>query len=149
MPQYFSAHWIHLIWATKYREPLITAQLKWSLYKQIKTICENNNYYLDFINGVSDHIHILMGLNTTDSVSSVVKNIKGLSQKWVNEIIMPTQRFSWQDGYAVISVSPSNVQKVRNYIKKQEIHHTHKSFETEWNSLKNAVFVEKDEQLFL
>ncbi len=149
MAQFFSAHWIHLIWATKYRENLITAKLKWPLYKQIKAICEEKHYYLDFINGISDHIHILMGLNTTDSVSEVVKNIKGLSQNWVNTQTTQEQRFSWQDGYAVVSVSPSNVQKVRNYIKKQEIHHAHKSFKEEWNSLKNAVFVEKDEQFFL
>ncbi len=144
MGQVFSAHWIHLVWATKYREPLITANIKQPLYNKIREICVDKNYYLDFINGVADHIHILMGLKTTQTVAEIVKNIKGVSQNWANKNLDLTNYFSWQDGYAVISVSPSHVQKIRNYIKKQEKHHAHKSFDEELNNFENVMIITTD-----
>jgi putative transposase len=131
MGQSFSVHWVHLIWSTKYREKIITASLKWLLYNKIKQICEEKGYYLDYINGIEDHIHLLMGVKTTDSVSIMVKNIKGISQNWVNKEIKPEKYFGWQDGFAVISVSPSVVPKVRNYIKNQEKHHARKNIDFE------------------
>ena len=121
--QTYSALWVHLVWSTKNRQPMISQKLKYKLYDQIREICLDKTYHLDFINGIEDHIHLLISLSPKFSVSNVVKDIKGISQKWVVENGLAEEYFAWQDGYAVVSVSPSNVQKVRNYIKNQEKHH--------------------------
>ncbi len=121
--QKYYALWIHLVWTTKNRQLLISNKLKMPLYKKIQEICKEKGYHLDFINGVEDHIHLLISLNPKFAVSDVVKNIKGLSQKWARESELIEDYFEWQDGYAVISVSPSVVPKVRNYIRNQEKKH--------------------------
>jgi putative transposase len=141
--QTYAALWVHLVWATKYRQPLITKKLKYSLYDEIRKICREKGYYLDFINGVEDHVHLLISLAPKFSVSEVVKNIKGCSQKWVIQSQLIDEYFEWQDGYAVISVSPSNLPKVRNYIKNQEIKHQNEklSLEEEIENFKKMIII--------
>ena len=114
---------MHLVWATKDRNPLIVKELKYRLYDQMKVIAEENGFQLDFINGVEDHVHCLVSLKPKHFVSDVVKNLKGASSFWVNDAKIIEGHFSWQQGYAAFSVSPSNIEKVRNYIKNQEEHH--------------------------
>jgi len=134
----YHALWIHLIWATKNRQPLITSTLKLPLYQKMREICYDKEYHIDFINGTNDHVHLLLSLNPKFSISEVVKNIKGLTWKWANEEGSNEEYFEWQDGYAVISVSPSNVYKVRNYIRNQEKHHQQMSCEEELKRLKEV-----------
>lgn len=142
--QTYSALWIHLIWSTKNRQPIISQKLKYKLYDQIREICLDKTYHLDFINGIEDHIHLLISLSPKFSVSNVVKDIKGISQKWVVDSGLIEEYFEWQDGYAVVSVSPSNVQKVRNYIKNQEKHHKKMTSEEELNNIKELAVVPDD-----
>ena len=127
--QKYYALWVHLVWTTKNRKPLISKELKFPLYRKIQEICKDKEYHLDFMNGVEDHIHLLISLNPKFAVSDVVKNIKGLSQKWVRESELIEDYFEWQDGYAVISVSPSVVPKVRDYIRNQEKKHKKETFD--------------------
>ncbi len=127
MQKYYSL-WVHLVWTTKNRKPLISKELKLPLYRKIQEICKEKEYHLDFINGVEDHVHLLISLNPKFAVSDVVKNIKGLSQKWARESELIEDYFEWQDGYAVISVSPSVVPKVRDYIRNQEEKHKKATF---------------------
>ncbi len=140
---YFSL-WVHLVWATKNREPLITAELKWPLYKQIKQISNQGGYHLDFVNGVEDHIHLLYSLKSTQTVSALVKHVKGNSWVWVREQHLSNNYFSWQDGYGALSVSPYEVPKIRNYIRNQEAHHAKQSFEEELNQWEEMVIVPND-----
>ncbi len=129
--QKYYALWVHLVWTTKNRKPLISKELKLPLYRKIQEICKDKEYHLDFINGVEDHVHLLISLNPKFAVSDVVKNIKGISQKWARESELIEDYFEWQDGYAVISVSPSIVPKVRDYIRNQEIKHKKETFNFE------------------
>ena len=133
MPQNFHALWVHLVWSTKNRAPLITKEIKWPLYKKIKEICKEKGDYLDHINGVEDHLHLLMEIKPKFPISDVVKNIKGLSWEWMRAQHLSKNYFSWQDGFAAISVSPSQLNKVRQYIRNQEAHHKKISFESEMN----------------
>jgi putative transposase len=139
MPQNFSSLWVHLIWTTKNREPLITKKIKWPLYNKIKEICREHEYYLDHINGIEDHVHLLVGIKPKHSISDVVKNIKGLSWEWMRKENISENYFSWQDGFAAFTVSPSELNKVRAYIRNQEKHHKKMSFENEINIFKKNI----------
>ena len=137
MPQSYSSLWIHLIWSTKNREPILTPYLKSEVLADIKAIAEDFEIHLDCINGIEDHIHLLVRLRTDQSVADVVKTIKGNS--WEHFRDDPDRYVSWQDGYAAFSVSPDNVQKVRNYIYNQENHHRSRSFTDELKEIKESA----------
>ncbi len=99
MGQSYHALWVHLIWGTKYRQPLILPEWKFKLYDQLRDISKEKGYYLDFINGVEDHVHLLMGLKPTHTVANMAKNLKGISQTWVRKNDLSDEYFHWQDGY--------------------------------------------------
>jgi putative transposase len=137
MPQSYSALWIHLIWSTKNREPILTPSLKAEVLNDIKNIANDFEIYLDCINGIEDHVHLLVKLRTDQSVADVVKTIKGNS--WEHFKNEPEKYISWQDGFAAFSISPDNVQKVRNYIYNQENHHRNKTFSDELKDIKEVA----------
>jgi REP element-mobilizing transposase RayT len=123
--------WLHYIWATKYRKPLITKNLKIKLNGHIKKNAKDNDIYIDTVNGIVDHIHLLVGLYPSQCPSYIANMIKGESSNWINKNDFIKQKFAWQGGYSVFSVSESNVQKVREYIMNQEEHHKKMTYEEE------------------
>ena len=123
--------WVHLIWSTKNRNKIITPDLKYKLYEHIKDNARKKEIYLDFINGVEDHIHLLISIKAEQSLSKITQLIKGESSFWVNQNKLLDKKFEWQDEYIAVSVSESIVPKVREYIKNQEEHHKKKSFAEE------------------
>lgn len=136
--QTFTSIWIHLVWSTKNREPLIYKHIKYKLYDQIRKISYDKGYHLDFINGIEDHVHLLISLDPKFAISDMVKNIKGLSWEWMRKKKLIEEYFSWQDGYSGFSVSPQHINKIRNYIKNQEQHHKNMDFEEELKILKQT-----------
>jgi putative transposase len=134
MPQSYSSLWIHLVWSTKNREPILVSGLKHEVFKVINDIANDHEIYLDCINGVEDHVHLLVRLRTDQSVADIVKTIKGNSWEYFKEI--PEKYVTWQDGFAAFSVSPSQLKSVRNYIYNQEKHHKDKSFVDEMKAIK-------------
>jgi len=135
MPHSYSAVWLHIIWSTKNREPLLTPELSVKVYNAIKTIAGDNEIYLDCINGIKDHVHLLIRLRTDQSIADVVKTIKGNS--WEQFRDDPDNYVAWQDGFAVFSVSPDNLKRVRAYIYNQRMHHKDKSFSDELKMIKS------------
>ncbi|MEO6693966.1 MAG: IS200/IS605 family transposase [Ignavibacteria bacterium] len=127
--------WIHLIFATKNREKTISKDLKPKLLSHIKENSKKKEIYIDFMNCIEDHIHILISLGNTQSISKVAQLIKGESSHWVNEYNLIDRKFEWQDDYIAISVSESGVNRVREYIKNQEEHHRKKSSKEEYDEL--------------
>jgi putative transposase len=123
--------WVHLIWSTKNRNKIITPDLKYKLYDHIKDNAQKKEIYLDFINGVEDHIHLLISIKAEQSLSKLTQLIKGESSFWVNQNKLLDKKFEWQDEYIAVSVSESMIPKVREYIKNQEEHHRKKSFAEE------------------
>ena len=79
MPQSYSALWVHIIWSTKHREPILVPTLKHEVYKVINDIANDHEIALDCINGIEDHVHLLVRLRTNQSIADVVKTIKGNS----------------------------------------------------------------------
>ena len=135
--------WIHLIFSTKNRDKLITKSLKPQLIKHILENAREKEIFIDFINCVEDHCHILISLGSGQSVSEIARLIKGESSHWVNKNKLSKFKFSWQEEYIAVSVSESQVNKVREYIKNQEEHHRVKSFSEEYSLfLKKHGFTE-------
>lgn len=114
---------IHFVFAVKFREALIGSSWKESLYKYMTGTIQNNNHKLLAINGTADHIHILVGLRPSQSISDLMKDVKQSSTKWINENKLVNGRFAWQEGYGAFSNSKSQVSQVIKYINNQEEHH--------------------------
>lgn len=130
--------WVHLIWSTKNRDKIITKKLKPVLLNHIIQNAKAKDIYLDHVNCVEDHCHLLISLNALQSISKVAFLIKGESSHWINKRKLSKLHFEWQDEYIAVSVSESQVNKVRKYIQNQEEHHKIKSFAEEYK-----LFVKK------
>ena len=124
--------WIHLIWATKNREPVLRKELRQKVFTHIRENAREKGIHLDFINGYIDHVHALVSLNGEQSIGKVAQMLKGESSHWINAEQLTMGRFEWQEEYLALSVSESLVDKVREYIKKQEEHHKNRSFGEEY-----------------
>ncbi|MCH8942243.1 MAG: IS200/IS605 family transposase [Bacteroidetes bacterium] len=125
--------WVHLIWSTKNREKIIPSEMKNILIEHIKSNCNEKGVWLDSINCVSDHIHLLISLNAEMPISKLVMLIKGESSHWINKNKLIRGKFQWQEEYIALSVSESIIPKVRDYIKNQEEHHRRITFSEEYD----------------
>ncbi len=130
--------WIHLIWATKYRRPILVKECRTCLFSHIRENARSKGIYIDFINGYIDHVHALISLKNDQTISKVAQLIKGESSHWANNNLRFIDNFEWQDEYIAVSVSNSVVDVVREYIKNQESHHQIKSFSAEYDEFIEA-----------
>jgi len=131
MPHSLNKIWIHAIWATKERKPLIHKSLEQQVYQYIAEQLREQGCPVRIINGMPDHIHCLFLLNPQKSIAEVIKQIKGSSSHFINQNDLISDKFAWQTGYAAYSISESGVEKVFEYIKKQKSHHQKKTFQQE------------------
>jgi REP element-mobilizing transposase RayT len=122
---------VHLVWSTKNRRRVITADIKPTLIEHIVSNCHVKEILIEEINCVSDHIHILIRLHPDQNVSKVVQLIKVESSFWINKNKLTAIKFEWQSEYLAVSISESIVSKVKAYIRNQESHHKRKSFKEE------------------
>jgi REP element-mobilizing transposase RayT len=127
---------LHLVWCTKDRIPLLTANVKSIILNHIRQNAKTKGIFIDTMEGHLDHIHALIGLNAEMSISKVMQLIKGESSFWINRERLFTHSFEWAVDYFAISVSPSSLERVRNYIRNQEHHHQKLSFKDEYEQLK-------------
>ncbi len=146
MPNTYTQIHIQFVFAVKYRQGLIKKEWKDDLYKYITGIIQNQGHKLLAINGVEDHIHILVGLRPKQSISDLMQDVKGGSSKWINDNKFALGRFEWQEGYGAFSYSSSEVKSVIEYIKKQEEHHTKKSFRDEYIDFLKYFNIDYDEK---
>ena len=137
---------IQFIFAVKYRDGVIRSSWKDELYKYITGIAKNNNHKLICINGTSDHIHILVGLRPTQSISDLLQDIKGNSSKWINEKKFTKTKFEWQEGYGAFSYGKSQVKDVITYIENQEQRHQKKTFKEEYLDFLKKFEIDYDEK---
>ncbi|MCH7752735.1 MAG: IS200/IS605 family transposase [Planctomycetes bacterium] len=144
MPSTYTNLLYHIIFSTKGRCPLITDDLKEELYRYIGGIIRSEGGIQLEIGGISDHVHILAKLKPAISISQMLNRIKTNSSKWVNENRKSDVRFAWQEGYAAFSVSESQVEHVRQYIRTQEQHHRKQSFQDELVALLQRHGIEYD-----
>ena len=136
MPDTYTQLRYHLVVSTKHRMPLITAAVRDDLYDYMGGLLRANGGLLLVAGGMPDHVHLLAGWGTTVSVAEMMKDVKGISSRWMNERSdRPPGRFAWQEGYGAFSVSASQVAAVRKYILNQEEHHKKVSFREEYMNL--------------
>jgi putative transposase len=131
MPHSFNKIWIHAIWSTKERMPLINSSVENKVYQFIAEQLREQGCLVRIINGMPDHIHCLFLLSPQKSIAEVIKQIKGSSSHIINQNNIIDDKFAWQTGYAAYSVSESVVEKVYEYIKNQKSHHQKKTFQQE------------------
>lgn len=123
---------VHAVWGTKNRAKLLTKEIRPILFDHIKDNARSKEIYIDTINGFTEHVHILFGLNADLSLSKTLQLIKGESSFWVNKNKIIPLKFEWADEYFAASVSESNIDKVRDYIRNQEEHHKTITFAEEY-----------------
>ncbi len=108
--------WIHVVWATRKREPFLNSDLRQKLFNFVKAYSQEKGVQLAAINGHTDHVHCLIQLGKKQTISKVVQLLKGGSSFWLNQEKLTKDKFSWQVGYYAASVSPSKVHVVKKYI---------------------------------
>ena len=137
---------LQLVFAVKYRQALIHKSWKDELYKYITGIVQNNEHKLLGINGIEDHIHILIGMRTHQSLADLLQDIKSYSSKWINERKFTKAQFRWQDGYGAFSHNRYQLKNVLRYIENQESHHEKINFIDEYKLLLEKYAIEYDER---
>jgi len=135
--------WIHLVWSTKNREPYLDKSIRQNVFAHIKENARKKDIYIDFINGYTDHVHCLISLGLDQTIAKTVQLLKGESSFWINKQQLTKQHFEWQDEYFAVSVSESVVDRVRDYIRNQEEHHKHKTFQQEYEDFISKYGFEK------
>lgn len=132
MANTYTQLYFHVIFAVKGRYNLISKKWKEKLYKYISGIVSNKEQKLMIINGMPNHIHLLLSTKPNCNLSDLVRDIKSNSSKWINSKQFISGKFEWQTGFGAFTVSQSGVNSVIDYIKNQENHHGKKSFREEY-----------------
>ena len=114
----------HIVWATKNREPLLKAEWEQDLYGYLWGKATALGCLPHAINGMQDHIHLLISIPPKYSISRIVGHIKGSSSRYINSEHRPISKFEWQSGFGAISISESGFSTVVQYVLKQKQHHT-------------------------
>jgi putative transposase len=124
----YSRVWLHLVWATLERRPLLAKPAAMKLSGYLTDYAKQKCIYMkiNFVN--ADHVHALIDLPTNLSIEEVMQLFKGGSSHWINESNLVADKFGWGRGYGVFSVSESGVAEVCAYIANQEEHHRNRNF---------------------
>ena len=125
--------WIHLVWATKNRQHYLNKEIRQQVFEHIKENAQTKGIFIDHINGYVEHVHCLVSLNSDQNIATITNLLKGESSFWINKNKLTKTKFGWQDEYFAASVSHSQVDKVRQYIRNQEEHHKMKTFQQEYD----------------
>jgi len=142
----FSQIYIQIVFAVNGRENLL--QKPWSdeVFKYMSGIIKGKNQKPIIVNGVSNHVHLFIGLKPSMAISDLVRDVKNNSSNFINEQRFVRGKFSWQEGFGSFSYAHSQIEQVYQYILKQEEHHQKKTFREEYLDFLNKFEVEFDEK---
>jgi REP element-mobilizing transposase RayT len=132
--------------AVKYRQSLIQSGWKEQLHKYITGVVQNHDHKMLAINSMPDHLHLFIGFRPTQSLSDLMRLVKGESSEWINLQQFTPAVFRWQEGYGAFSYSRSHVQRVINYVLNQEAHHRTQTFLEEYRQFLDQFEVDYDER---
>jgi len=144
MAHSYNKIWLHVVFATKNRLPLINSEAENKIHAHMRQQLIENGCPVRIINGMADHVHLLFLQNPKMAITDIVKQVKGNTSHWINEQNIIADKFAWQTGYAAYSVSESQLEKVFQYIKNQKEHHTKKTFMQEYNEFISAHGLKKE-----
>ncbi len=128
----FNKIWIHFIWETPGKQKILPKDARRKISGFLYDYCREKNIYMKINYVNADHAHAVVDLPTNSSVEDCIKLLKGSSSFFINKNRIVNNKFSWGKGYGAFSVSPSQLNKVVDYVKNQEEHHRRKSFAEEY-----------------
>jgi REP element-mobilizing transposase RayT len=143
MPHTHTSNFVHCVFSTKGRNQSIPIELQENLWAYLIGIARNLKTDMLAVGGTRNHIHLLIGLPATLTLSEAVQKLKANSSRWMGEHV---RAFEWQKGYGAFSVSPSLVETVKAYVRNQPEHHKRRSFEEEFLALLRKSGVPFDEE---
>ncbi len=149
MPNTYTQLYVHYIFAVQNRISLISSKWKENLYKYINGIVIQQGHKPFAINGMPDHIHVLVSMSPTQAPSDLMFDVKRSSSLWINEQKYVAGKFSWQEGFGAFSYGKSQIPSIVNYIDNQEIHHKKQTFYEEYLDFLKLYEVEFDERYVL
>lgn len=142
----FSQIYIQVIFAVKGRENLLQKPWREDAFKYMAGIVKNKGHKPIIVNGISDHVHLFIGLKPAMALSDLVRDIKNNTSNFINEKQYIKGKFSWQEGYGAFSCAHSQMNPVYQYILNQEEHHKKQTFKEEYLSLLKEFEIEHDEK---
>ena len=128
----YSQIYLQYVFAVKGRQNLLQKPWREEVFKYISGIIKGKNQKPIIVNGVSDHVHVFVGLKPAMPIPNLIRDIKNNSSNFINENKWVKGKFSWQEGYGVFSYSHSQIDNVYRYIANQEAHHEKKTFKDEY-----------------
>ncbi len=138
--------YIHCVFAVKYRAAMLHSKWDERLRLYITAISQNHHHKMLAINNLPDHLHLFVGLNPAQSISDMMRLIKGDSSEWINKERLTPNKFQWQDGFGAFSYSKSQVDNVVKYIHNQQEHHKQVTFLNEYLKILESFDVAFDER---
>ena len=146
MGQSLVKNYIHIVFSTKHRQPLIHQPVEAELHAYLGGICNQLDCQAIQIGGYTDHIHILCMLSKKIALMKLVEELKSHASKWIKTMGDAYHNFYWQDGYGAFSVNPSEVDTVIAYIASQHEHHRKKTFQEEYRAFLKKYKTAYDEK---
>ena len=146
MPQSLSQLYAHLIFSTKDRFPFIKVDIRQRVHGYLATTLRDMGSPFVVVGGVEDHVHILFDMGRIHAAKDFVEHVKRESSKFIKTLRPNLDKFFWQRGYGIFSVSPTHRESVVLYIKSQEEHHRHKTFQEEYRNFLKRYRITFDEQ---
>ncbi len=142
MANTYTRVYVHVIIRVKRNHPFIQREFENELYAYIGGIIKNQGHIPIRINGVHDHVHMLLALRPTHSLSDLMREVKSESSRMINEMAWVAGRFRWQTGFGAFSCDHHSVDRVVRYISNQKEHHRKSSYLDEYRSFLEAYQVE-------
>jgi REP element-mobilizing transposase RayT len=149
MANTYTQLYIHCVFAVKYRAATLSDKWDERLRQYITGIVQEYGHKMLAINNVADHIHMLIGLDPRQSISDLLRKVKGDSSEWINKQKFTSNKFQWQEGYGAFSHSRSQVDQVVRYIFNQQEHHKKTTFKEEYTRMLDDFGIEYDERYIL
>jgi putative transposase len=146
MGQSLVKNYLHIVFSTKHRRPLIFEPCENELYSYLGGICKNLECHPLKIGGHIDHVHILCMLSKKIALMKLLEEVKSHSSKWMKTKDKNLENFYWQNGYGAFSVNPSQTEVVTAYIENQKEHHKKKTFQDEYRAFLKKYKMEYDER---
>ena len=123
---------MHVVFSTAHRKPLIAEAWAERLHAMLGGIARDRGFPPLAVGGVADHVHLLLSIPATMSLSECLRQLKGTSSRWINDTFFPLREFAWQEGYGAFSIAQSLVEPTIAYIRGQVEHHRERTFQDEF-----------------
>ncbi|MCB0638091.1 MAG: IS200/IS605 family transposase [Lewinella sp.] len=144
MPNTFTQLYVHIVFAVKYRQGLIRPEWEERLFRFINVFIDRRQSKLIAVNGMPDHIHLLVSLHPGTSTSELVRELKKATTAFIRQQGLTEVPFQWQSGYGAFSCSKAHAEHVRRYIHRQKAHHQQHAFRAEYVGLLRDYEVDFD-----